>query len=97
MYGRTNKRDATRQIGRHVRRLERAELAVDRHRLSKRSTTHTAGGKDDIDHDLEKHYQISKSRRDPVNIYTYVHKNNTDPAFNVCDCLLWMFPESVSE
>lgn len=80
MYGRTNKHDATRQIGQHVRRLERAQLADDRQK-------HTTGGTENIDQDMEKHYKISKSRRDPVNVYTYVYANDTDPSFNVCDCV----------
>jgi hypothetical protein len=53
--------------------------------LNKQSTTRAAGGTDYIDHDMDKHYQISKSRRDPVNIYSYVLANNTDPSFKVCD------------
>ena len=37
LYGRTNKRDATRQIGQNIRQLERAQLAADHHRLKTQS------------------------------------------------------------
>jgi hypothetical protein len=55
-----------------VIRLEHAQLADDE----------TA--RDNIDQNLEKHYQISKSRKDPVNVYSYVYENEGDPAFTVC-------------
>jgi len=81
LYGRTNKRDATKQIGQHVRRLERAELAADHPMTQMNQRCETASVNDNIDQDLEKHYQISKSRRDPVNLYSYVYENEGDPAF----------------
>lgn len=87
LYGRTNKRDATKQIGRHVRRLERAQRAADLQRIKKHSEAQINSENDKIGQDLEKHYQISKSRKDPINIYSYVHANNSDPAFHVCLCV----------
>jgi hypothetical protein len=72
-----------------VRRLERAELAAARQRIKKRSKTASISGNDDIGlgQDLEAHYQISKSRKDPLNIYSYVHANHGDPAFDVRLCV----------
>ena len=84
LYGRTNKRDATRQIGQHVRRLERAQLDAERHTIKKRSHKTTSVNHDIIDQDLEKHYQLSKTQRDAENIYSYVYDNIGDPAFKVC-------------
>jgi len=76
LYGRTNKHDdATKQIGRHVRRLERAQRATDQNNIS-----------DDLNEGnmvQDVHYQISKSRNDPLNIYCYVRANEGDPAFIV--------------
>jgi hypothetical protein len=31
--------------------------------------------------DLDVHYQLSNSRKEPVNIYTYIRENQNDPAF----------------
>lgn len=89
MYGRTNKRDATKQIGQHVRRLERAQLAADHQRMKTWSEIEGVGGGDDHDigQDLETHHHISKSRKEAVDIFDYVYKNCGDPAFNVRLCL----------
>jgi len=84
LYGTTNKHNATKQIGQHVRRVEHAQLAADHQRIKKQINSETIGGDDDIGQDLEPHYQISKSRKDPVSMNTYVHANHGDPAFNVC-------------
>lgn len=67
-----------------MRRLERAELAADHPTPQINQRRETASVNDNIDQDLEKHYQISKSRRDPVNLYSYVYENEGDPAFKVC-------------
>ena len=80
LYGRTNKRDATRQIGQHVRRLERAQLAADHHRLKMRSETHV-NIEENADQYLNERYHMSNSRNDPINIYSFVCKNQGDPAF----------------
>ena len=82
LYGRTNKRDATRQIGQRVRRLERAQLAADRHRLNTQSERRGIGVREHIDHDLEKRYYISNSWNNPVNLYLLVHKHQGDLAFH---------------
>ena len=68
-----------------MRQVERAQLAADRQRIKnlKRSESETIGGNDDIGQDLEAHYQISKSQKDPVSVCPYVHANHGDPAFNV--------------
>jgi hypothetical protein len=74
-----------------VRRLERAQLAAAHQRIKKQSESETASvsGGDDmgLGQDLEAHYQISKSRKDPLNIYSYVHANHGDPAFDVRLCI----------
>jgi len=70
-----------------MRRLERAQLATDRQRIMDESESETVSGNDDISQDLEAHYQISKSQKDSVNIYSYVCANHGDPAFNVRLCI----------
>ena len=79
LYKRTNKRNATKQIGQHVLRLEHAQRAAER----EQSKTQTASVDDDIDVDLDKHYQISKTRKNTVDIYSYIYANPGDPAFDV--------------
>jgi hypothetical protein len=84
LYGRTNKWDATKQIGQHVRCLKLAQLATDHQSINKQSKTQTASGNDDLDQDLVQHYQISKSQKDIVDLYSYIYENAGDPTFNVC-------------
>ena len=78
LYGRTNKRDAAKQIRRHVRRLEQAQVAEEQLKMK-------TGIDDSISSEinLDARYQISYSRNDPVDVYTYVHANKGDPAFSV--------------
>src|SRR6266853_1398474 len=74
LYGQTNKRDATKQIGQHIRRLERAQKRAE--------TEHVNLNIDDtMEQDLDIRYQLSNSRKHPVNIYTYICENQHDPAF----------------
>ena len=40
-----------------------------------------------LEQDLDGRYQISNSRNDPINIYTYVHAHQDDPAFTVCQSI----------
>jgi hypothetical protein len=83
LYERTNKRDATKQIGQHVVQLEHAQLAAEQQTTSKRSKTQTTSVDDDIDQDLEKHYQVSKSQKNHKDLYGYIYANQGNPAFNV--------------
>jgi hypothetical protein len=39
---------------------------------------------EDMEQDMNVHHHISKSQKDPVNIYSYVYANRGDPAFMVC-------------
>jgi hypothetical protein len=72
------------QIGQHVRCLKLAQLATDRQSINRQSKTQTASGNDDLDQDLVQHYQISKSQKDIVDLYSYIYENAGDPAFDVC-------------
>jgi len=83
-----NKHDATKQIGWHVLWLEHAQLATER----EQSKTQTASVDDNIDIDLDKHYQISKTQKDAMNIYSYIYANPGDPAFDVCFCIPCTYP-----
>jgi hypothetical protein len=79
LYGRTNKRDVAKQIGRHVRRLEQAQVAEEQLKM-KTGIDDSIG----LEINLDARYQISYSRNDPVDVYAYVHANKGDPAFSVC-------------
>jgi len=83
LYGRMNKRNAAKQIGWHVLRLEHAQVSTER----EQSKTQTASIDDNIEIDLDKHYQISKTRKDTVDIYSYIYANPGDPAFHICFCV----------
>ena len=37
-----------------------------------------------VEQDSDAHHQISKLWKEPLNIYSYVHANQGDPAFVVC-------------
>jgi hypothetical protein len=79
LYGRTNKRDATRQIGRHVRQLERARCLAEQDKLDVGKSLN-----EDMEQDINVHHHIAKSQKDPMNIYSYIYANRGDPAFMVC-------------
>jgi hypothetical protein len=84
LYGTTNKRNAEHQIAMRVRRLECANLALDRKRLHNRSQQ-KATEQEDIstggDPDLR--YHISESKNNPQDIFSTIRSNRGDPAFNV--------------
>lgn len=87
LYGRTNKREATKQIGKRIRRLERAQLAFERRRLRSRSEAHelevSVEDVADSEQNLDVRYQISNSKNDPLDIYSFVRANRDDPATKV--------------
>lgn len=74
LYGRSNKRNATKQIGRSVQRLERAKLNADQ-----RNNT------DDLAEDLglDARYCIPNSQSNSVNIFNFVREHSGDPAIRV--------------
>jgi hypothetical protein len=68
-----------------VRHLERSQHADSECPTTKKRSHKTTSVDDNItDHDLEKHYQISKTQKDSENIYSYIYANVGDPAFKVC-------------
>lgn len=86
LYTRTNKRDATKQIGKHVRRLEQAQVAAEQ--LKIKTQTDMTQNDDSIEINLDTRYQLSHSRNDPVDIYAYVRTNRGDPALSVSEPLV---------
>ena len=68
--------------------LKHAQLATE-HEQSKTQTTSID---DNIDIDLDKYYQISKTQKDGVNIYSYIYANPSDPAFDICFCIPCTYP-----
>ena len=78
LYGMTNKRSAERQIAKRVRRLERANLALDRKRKTMEQEDTSAEGDSDL------RYHISASKGNPWDIFSTIRNNRGDPAFYVC-------------
>jgi hypothetical protein len=72
------------QIRHHVQRLEHAQLAADHQRWCE---AQDITDNDNIGQNLEAHYQISKSQKDPVNLSSYVYANHGDPTINVRVCI----------
>ena len=81
LYGRTNKCDATRQIGQHIRWLECARNAADRHWLKTRSEMRGVNIEENTDQNLDKQYHMSNSWNNPVSLYPFVRENQDDPVF----------------
>ena len=67
-----------------MRRLERAQLDAECHTIKKHGHKTASVNDDIIDQDLEKHYHVSKTQKDAVNVYSYVYANIGDSAFKVC-------------
>lgn len=72
------------QIGRRIRWLERAQLAAEQQKMKAWSEMPGLSMDDNLDPNLDEHYQILNSQNDPVNIYTYIYANRNDPAFTIC-------------
>ena len=85
LYGRTNKHDMTKQIGRHIRWLEHAQDATEWNQLNVSETINEGM----MEQESDAHHQISKSWNDCLNIYSYVYANQGDPAFVVCRTFEW--------
>jgi len=56
LYARTNKHDATKQIGKHVRRLEQAQVAAEQLKIKTQTDMN-----DSIEINLDTRYQLSHS------------------------------------
>jgi hypothetical protein len=73
------------QIGKRIQRLERAQLAAERRRMTRRSES----GMPDVNisegmhMNLDARYEVSISRNNPVNIYNFVRAHHGDPAITV--------------
>jgi len=64
--------------------LEHAQLATEQQKMKAQSEMPGVSMDDNLDLNLDEHYQISNSRNDLVNIYTYIYANRNDPAFTIC-------------
>lgn len=82
LYGLTNKRTATKQIGARYRRMEAAQLA-QRKSLKWNSKFQRSSHTPPDDLDMNVRYSISKSRNHPVNIWSFLRSNKTDPSLKV--------------
>ena len=83
LYGTTNKRNAEQQIAKRVRRLERANLTLDRKRHLKRKQE-AMEQDDSAEGDSDLRYHISASKNNPWDIFSTIRNNRGDPAFHVC-------------
>ena len=82
LYGLTNKRTATKQIGARYRRMEAAQLA-QRKSLKWNSKFQRSSHTPPDDLDMNVRYSISKSRNHPVDIWSFLRSNKTDPSLKV--------------
>jgi len=80
----TNKRSAEHQIAKRVRRLERANLALDRKRLHDRKRQKATEQDTSAEGDSDLRYHISASKGNPQDIFSTIRNNRGDPAFHVC-------------
>ena len=85
LYGRTNKRDATSQIGKRIRRLERAQLSskLQRMKMKGRSKVPDIDIDEGMHMNLDTRYKVPNSWKDTVNIYNFVRTHREDPAITV--------------
>jgi hypothetical protein len=90
----TNKKDATKQIGKRVRRMEMAEQALHRRKLRERrhallsasrtpSESTDANTTADAADDSDLRYFISASQNQKIDIYQLLRTRNGDPAYKV--------------
>ena len=87
----TNKKDAAKQIGKRVRRMEMAEQALHRRKLRERrhalyrapSESMDANTTDDAADDSDLRYFISPSQNQKIDIYQLLRTRNGDPAYKV--------------
>jgi len=71
------------QIGKRVSRIEQAQLAAEQWKKDAQHEAQGVGADNSMELNPGAHYQISNTRNDPVDLYTYVRKNQDDPAFRV--------------
>ena len=83
LYGRTNKRNATVQIGKHIRQLERAQHAAELQRMKCRSEMPAIDIHEGMRMDLDTCYEIPITRNKSVNIYNFLRVHHGDPAITV--------------
>ena len=92
----TNKRNAEQQIAKRVRRLERANLALDtkqqiqdrtaksQDKAKKKGEKANEKGEPGTGGDSELRYHISASKNNPMDIFSTIHDNKGDHAYHVC-------------
>ena len=71
------------QIGRRIRRLERAQHAADRDRMKTRSGINIDSD-EGVGKNLDARYEVPIYRNDPISIFKYVRAHREDPAIAVC-------------
>ncbi|RXW15278.1 hypothetical protein EST38_g10576 [Candolleomyces aberdarensis] len=87
LYGITNKREVAQQIGNHVRRRERAELAqkVRLKQTQLRNVGHRksirASKTNDVEDNRELHWYASANQNSPVDVARLVRSNHGNPAY----------------
>lgn len=97
LYETTNKRGAEPQIAKRVRRLERANLALDAKRRLQNQQQLEAAEREKrkkqeenaeeeeatTEGDSELRYHISASKNSPQDIFSMIRNNRSDPAYHV--------------
>ncbi|KAF8872006.1 hypothetical protein BD779DRAFT_1613865 [Infundibulicybe gibba] len=77
LYGLTNKRDATKQIGKRYRRLQKARVA-----WSQRLQLHADEEEASRRSNPQLHHHITQSKNHPIDLLQFVKQNAGDPAIN---------------
>lgn len=72
--------------------MEKAQLAAGREKVKEKSKHNHINDDESLENDLDLRYQISHSKKDPVDICSYIRTNQGDPAFKVSFCL-WLIYE----
>ena len=83
LYGRTNKRNAAMQIGKRIRRLERAQHAAEYQRMKSRSEIPDVNRHEGMHMNLDARYEIPIARNNHINIYNFLRTHRGDPAITV--------------
>jgi hypothetical protein len=72
------------QIGRRIRRLERAQNAADRDRMKRRSGINVDSDEGGVAINLDARYEVPINRKDPISIFKFVREHREDPTIAVC-------------
>ena len=71
------------QIGKRVSCMEQAQLAMEQQGTNAQHENQEVDADDGMELNLDARYQISNTRNDAVDLYTYVRENIDDPVLSI--------------